>query len=358
MKVEELIIALSALPSLSAKGIFKILQHNGLTSSKENIYGKIKYPSDLSEKAKTDASSALGNDNKISKECRKNNIDPIFFDSKNYPSQLREIPDFPPVIYARGNTDLLREKLAIGVVGSRRPSPYGLSKTSKIIGELANYFVVVSGLAMGIDSAAHLACLKAGGKTIAVLGTPIDKIYPSSNEQLADRIIKSDGLIISEYPPGFMVGKYSFPLRNRIIAGLSMAVLVMEAAKESGSLITASLALDYNREVFALPGNVDSGLSKGTNQLIKNGASILLESSDVLCALNVLRQKRLVDRVEELNFSQKKIIDLLRDSPLQFDKIQNLTKIDVATLNCQLIDLEMKKIISRRVDGSYCLLTD
>jgi len=353
-----LIIALSSSPSLSAKGIFKILQLNDLKSSKQIIKGKIKFPSDISEKAKLDASFIARQAGTISTICEKSDIKIILFDSRDYPAQLREIPDFPPVIYARGNSALLHDEQVIAVVGSRRPSPYGIHQTSKIIDELANHFVIVSGLAIGIDATAHQACLKSGGKTIAVLGTPINRIYPNSNERLAGNIITNNGLIISEYPPGFTIGKYSFPLRNRIIAGLSRAVLVMEAARNSGSLITASLAIDYNREVFALPGNIDSGLSEGANQLIKNGANILLESSDILCAFNISKRGWLETQLTDFNSTQKKIIELLRDGPMQFDKIQNLTKIDVATLNRQLVEFEIKKIISRRVDGSYGLLTD
>lgn len=358
MNTRELTIALSGLEGFSARSILKILRLNNLKSSSQTVEGGVKYPCDIKEKLKIDSEFISKKAKEIIEVCQSCGASIVLFYDKSYPRQLREIPDFPPVLFCRGNTKILNKQSVIAVVGSRRPSPYGLFQTSKIIGDLSRYFVIVSGLAVGIDSAVHQACLKSNGETIAVLGTPIDKIYPSSNERLADQIVKSGGLIISEYPPRFTTGKYSFPLRNRIIAGLSRAVLVMEAAKNSGSLITASLALDYNREVFALPGNVDSRLSEGTNQLIKDGANIFLNSQDVLDGLNIDSVDRASVQKNRLNSSCKNIIEVLGSGALQFDKIQNLTKIDVATLNGELVDLEIRRIISRRADGSYGLLTD
>lgn len=199
---------------------------------------------------------------------------------REYPASLRLIYDPPPVLFYQGRWE--EERPALAIVGSRRATIYGRKVAEKFGRELAQAgFVIVSGLARGIDSAAHEGCLAAQGRTIAVLGSGIDVIYPRENVPLAERI-KENGLVITEYPPGTQPHKGHFPARNRIIAGLSMGVLIVEAAAQSGALITADLALEYGREVFAVPGPITSPNSRGTHCLIKQGAKLVDDIGDIL----------------------------------------------------------------------------
>ena len=218
---------------------------------------------------------------KINDLMLKNDIKVIDISDADYPKGLREIYDPPIALYYRGKYKL--SEFSIAVVGSRRTTNYGAFSAKKLSYELAMRGVqIISGLARGIDSIAHEGCLDAGGKTAAVLGCGPDCIYPPENARLYDCILKSGGLILSEYPPGTPPLQYNFPARNRIISGISSGVLVVEAAKRSGSLITAGFALEQGREVFAVPGNIDCAYSRGTNQLIQDGAKMVLEVEDIL----------------------------------------------------------------------------
>ena len=206
-------------------------------------------------------------------------IKPSNFD---YSKDLQHIPDTPKQLFVRGKLPLKRIK-SIAIVGTRKPSTYGREIATKIATECAqNGIVVVSGLALGIDSIAHRATLDAGGITIAVLANGVDKIYPRSHEALGQRILQNNGAIISEYPNGTPAQPWQFLARNRIISGLADAVVVVEAASRSGTLSTANHALDQGKEVFAVPGNINSPLSAGCNQLIKNGANPLTSVEDLL----------------------------------------------------------------------------
>jgi DNA processing protein len=201
--------------------------------------------------------------------------------SAEYPPLLREINDAPLILYVRGDAGLLA-KHAVGMVGSRRPTAYGSSVAHRLASDLAQRgLVIVSGLARGIDSASHRGALEAGGKTVAVLGSGIDVIYPSENQLLAKKIMES-GAVISEFPLGTGPTPQNFPIRNRIISGLSLGVVIVEAAEYSGSLITARLALEQNREVFGVPGNITSAQSFGPNHLIKQGAKLVDQWIDVI----------------------------------------------------------------------------
>lgn len=200
----------------------------------------------------------------------------------SYPWLLKQIFDPPKVLYCLGNQDLLTKKL-IAVVGSRKMTDYGKWACQKLTSELCEKeFVIVSGLARGIDTSAHRAAINTRGLTIAVLGSGFDHIYPPENKEFAREIVEKGGLLISEYPPDQGVLPANFPKRNRIISGLSLAVVVIEAAIASGSLITARLAAEQGREVFALPGPINSEQSKGTAMLIQNGAKLVVEIEDIL----------------------------------------------------------------------------
>lgn len=202
-----------------------------------------------------------------------------------YPQMLKHIADPPVVLFVRGK--LVKDEICVSVVGSRRATHYGLEMARKLSGELARHSVtVVSGLARGIDSKAHLGALEGGGRTIAVLGCGVDVVYPPENSGLMDRIISS-GAVISEFLPGTGPMPYNFPARNRIISGLSRGVAIVEAGGRSGSLITADFALEQGRDVYAVPGNINSVNSLGTNRLIRDGAIIVTGAGDILDELNI-----------------------------------------------------------------------
>jgi len=211
-----------------------------------------------------------------------------------YPEPLRRIYDPPPVLFARGRVELL-SSLCIAVVGTRHPTPYGLAATERLSGDLARAgLTIVSGMARGIDTSAHKACLAVGGSTIAVLGCGVDIVYPSENKKLAAEI-SVRGLIVSEFPMGAIAFPQNFPIRNRIVSGLSCGLLVVEGAQYSGSAITARLSMDQGREVFAVPGNITSKMSWGPNLLIKQGAKLVQDWNDVVVDLPQPTQRRLID---------------------------------------------------------------
>jgi DNA processing protein len=211
-----------------------------------------------------------------------------------YPRALREIYDPPIVLFARGRVELL-QSIALGVVGTRRPTPYGLAVAERLSADLAHAgLTIASGMARGIDSAAHRGALSAGGATIAVLGCGADVVYPSENRKLAAEIA-AKGLIVSEFPMGATAYPQNFPIRNRIISGISAGVLVVEGAQYSGSAITARLALDQGREVYAVPGNITSKPSWGPNLLIKQGAKLVQDWNDVIAELSAESRRHLIN---------------------------------------------------------------
>ena len=228
-------------------------------------------------------------DEKIKKEVSKhleymmkNEIDIVSIFDEEYPEILKEIYDPPISLYCRGNKDILKEK-AIGIVGCREASDYGKKAAKYFSYQLAKANIVtVSGLAKGVDSYAHVGTICGNGKTIAVIGNGLDRIYPEENTELAKEIIETGGVIISEYPLGTKPDKMNFPARNRIISGLSKGILVVEAKEKSGTLITVDFALEQGREVFVVPGNINSVNSVGTNDLIKQGARIVTHYTDLL----------------------------------------------------------------------------
>ncbi len=273
----------------------------------------------------------------------------IPFGDERYPEFLSQIHDPPPLLYAKGRIDILKN-FSIAIVGSRKATSYGKMVAMNLARDLAQRSVtIVSGLAYGIDSSAHLGALKSG-KTVAVLGNGVDVVYPSSNRQLFEEISKK-GCIVSEFPFGFKPQKWTFPKRNRIIAGLSMGVVVVEAEKKSGSLITARLALEEGREVFAIPGEIFSKTSEGTNALIKSGAKCVTSFEDVL------------DEFGYLSFSSKPqtkdedpIIDVLKDGPKSFEEIRISLKMPISRLSEKLTLLEIDGKVMYDDNGKYMLI--
>jgi DNA processing protein len=212
----------------------------------------------------------------------KDEIMEIGINDPDYPALLKEITDPPKRLYVRGNLDLVGREV-VAVIGSRKPTSYGIEVTRHILKGIGSKVAIVSGLAYGIDALAHEITLEQGGYTVAVLGTGVDddSIYPKENLELARKIVALGGALISEYPPGTKPLKHHFPMRNRIIAGLSQKLVVMEAGERSGTLITAQLALDYNRDVMAVPGSIFSEGSPGVNYLVSQGARIVTSSTDI-----------------------------------------------------------------------------
>jgi len=207
--------------------------------------------------------------------------DLLTWDDERYPALLRDIPSPPAALYTKGDIEVLWQP-QIAIVGSRNPTAGGIENTRDFAGELVrNGFAITSGMAAGIDGTAHLAALNEGGKTVAVTGTGLDRVYPASNRSLAASISEK-GVLVSEFPPGTGAKRSHFPARNRIISGLSLGVLVIEAALNSGSLITARLAAEQGREVFALPGSIHNPLAKGCHRLIREGAKLVESVSDIL----------------------------------------------------------------------------
>ncbi len=271
---------------------------------------------------------------------------------EDYPMRLKDIYDPPALLYVRG--ELRREdELAIAIVGSRKTSPYGRWFTEKIGQDLARHGVtVVSGMARGIDSVAHMGALQGGGRTIAVLGCGVDVIYPSENRNLFHQIIEH-GAILSEFPMGSPPEGGHFPRRNRIISGLSIGVVIVQASAESGSLITAGYALEQGREVFAVPGNVGAEGSRGTNQLIKEGAKLVESTEDILEEIlpQWKREKETPPKAEtpvpDLSEEEKVLYRLLGESPLHIDAIIRESQLDPGRVSSLLLNLELKGLISQ-----------
>ena len=212
--------------------------------------------------------------------------DVLILDDGSYPTLLREIDDPPPVLYVKGDWQACFDQPGIGVIGSRMCSTYGQNASEMLSRDLASRGLsIISGLARGIDTAAHRGAMQGQGKTVAVMGTGIDAVYPKENNGLVREILGSGGCVVSQFPLGTPPIKENFPYRNRIISGLSLGVLIVEASERSGSLITARLAMEQNREVMAVPGNITSGNSFGTNYLIKSGAKLVQQWQDVVAEL-------------------------------------------------------------------------
>ena len=297
-------------------------------------------------------------ENKIAKILQQENIYCLTQDDKNYPELLKQIYDPPFCLFVRGNLDLI--KYPIAVVGTRKFTNYGQQVTQEIVNGLVQQGItIISGLALGIDGIAQETTVNAGGKTIAVLGTGINRrhVYPAAHYQLSEKIIASGGALISEYPPGALPSKYSFPRRNRIIAGMSLGTLVIEAPEESGSLITSQCALDYGREVFAIPQNINSINSTGVNSLLKNGAHLVTKAEDILEVLNLEKIKEYIDNQEIIPDSpiEAKIIETLSKEPLHIDIIAKKTQLDSPTIAATLTLMEMKGKVRNLGGMNYIL---
>jgi DNA processing protein len=297
--------------------------------------------------------------------------DVLVLDDGTYPALLREIADPPITLYVKGDWATCFESPCVAIVGSRRCSTYGQNVATMLARDLASRgVVVVSGLARGIDAAAHRGALEAGGRTVAVLGTGVDEVYPRDHKKLADEILAKNGAIVSQFPLGTPPLPENFPYRNRIISGLSLGVVLVEAAENSGSLITARLAMEQNREVFAVPGNVTSRNSFGTNYLIKGAGAKLVQQWQDICAelppeiaarLLPPESKKKRGKNEgasastvvpsDLTDDERAVFSLIStDEPSHIDALAEASKLSLSSLTSALLGLEMRELV-RQLPG-------
>ena len=289
-------------------------------------------------------------------KLQKFGIDVLILPDEKYPKLLKELPDPPGILYLRGK--LSREdELALAVVGSRKFTQYGQTVTRQIVEPLARAKItIVSGLALGIDSFAHCAALEAKGRTIGVLACGLDQIYPIANVRLADKILAAGGAIISEFPLGMPALAYNFPIRNRIIAGLSLGTVVIEAAENSGSLLTATAAIEYNREVFAVPGPIFSETSIGTNRLIKMGAKLATSYKDILEELAIEDKEKAATAQKIIpDTHEEEILLKLLKEPIVVDQLVIKSQLPASIINATLIQLEIKGKVSNLGGTRYVI---
>jgi len=288
------------------------------------------------------------------KRAEKENVKIIPFSSDQFPHNLKQIYDPPLVLYIKGNI-LKRDTLALAIVGARRCSYYGRTQAERFARQLTQVgFCVVSGMARGIDTNAHMGAIKGKGRTIAVLGSGLGSVYPRENKELSEKIA-SNGAVISELPMSTPPNNRNFPPRNRIISGLSLGVLVIESSLRSGSSITAKWALEHGKEVFAVPGNIDSNYSRGTNKLIKDGAKLVEDINDIVEELGPLAESIHIKdntRVEDirgltLNSQEKKIFSLLSSTPSDIDEIITKSGLPSSNVASVLMILEVKRLVKQ-----------
>lgn len=275
--------------------------------------------------------------------------------SENFPKKLSMLPDCPYFLFCKGDISLLT-KPSVAIVGSRMPSNYGRIVTDKFTKSLAeNGLVIISGLAYGIDSIAHRKALECGGKTIAVLGSGFNFVYPAEHESLANEIAQK-GLLISEYCPSMKATRYSFPQRNRIIAGLADGVLITEASLKSGTIHTKDFALDYGKEIFAVPGNVNNEKSELPNDIIKSGqGQCVVRAEDILETFGIEKNIK-KNKIFQLSFEEESIVKLLSQQDRDIDFLSKNCNLNINILNSCLTTLEIRGIIRRLPGEVYSLI--
>lgn len=294
----------------------------------------------------------------ILKDLDKKEVNITTLIDEEYPENLKNIPDRPRVLYYRGS---LKEddSYSISVVGPRKPSNYGIYVVQKLVDELSKYGIkIISGMASGIDTHAHMVALRNKVRTIAVLGTGVDIIYPSHNRNIYKKIIER-GAVVSEFPLGTKGLPYNFPKRNRIISGYSLGTLIIEAEERSGTLITCNHALEQGREVFSVPGNINSMSSKGTNSIIKQGAKLVDCIDDILEEIvdfkDIKKDYKDIEYDIDFDKEENQIIETLRKNPKTIDELSEQTEINIIELNSLLTILELKGKVNKLNDGKFSL---
>lgn len=348
-------IWLSSIEGIGPKRFYELV---GLFGSPAEIWAasskELEGLSFLGSKTKSNLISAKKDEyiEKLFRHLEKKQIRGISRISPYYPQDLSHIFDPPPVLFVKGNPDGLTMPKNIAIVGSRRCTHYGLEVAEKLACELGHLGIsIVSGMARGIDTSAHKGCLAAGGVTIAVLGCGVDVIYPPENNRVYEDIMKK-GVLVSEYLPGTLPLAQHFPARNRIISGISSGVVVIEAAEKSGAMITVDFALEQGREVFAVPGNINSKYSVGPNRLLKEGARLVTDVYDIIEELNwgsreTIQKSESRNEVLQLDLFEHKIVELLEEGDLTYDEFVNKTGFPIQKLNSLLTMLELRGIIKQ-----------
>ncbi|UCH43383.1 MAG: DNA-processing protein DprA [Dehalococcoidales bacterium] len=283
-------------------------------------------------------------------------VSAVTFHDPAYPARLKEIYDYPPLLYIRGSL-LPEDEWCLAVVGTRRATIYGKQVTEELVTDLAqSKITVVSGLARGIDTVAHRSALEAGGRSIAVFACGLDIVYPGENADLARRL-QEHGALVSEYPLGTKPRAENFPRRNRIMSGMSLGVLVFEAGETSGAMITANLALEQNREVFAVPGSILSNASRGTNHLIQEGAKLVRDYRDILEELNLTAVAYQMEMKEVMPPSdiESLLLKHLGAEPTHIDEVCRSSKLPVSTVSSTLTMMELKGLVKQVGAMNYAL---
>ena len=351
----KIIVALSLVEELSLK-------------KKRDLLSELPNPIDwIGEKHASTVCKILGDSHKTAFLTKYANIDGDFDDmekreigwitfyDEEYPEGLREIYDFPLVLFAKGNTSLLNSD-CIAVVGTRTPTRYGQKVADSFTRDFARAgMTIVSGFARGVDSIAHKACTDTESPTIAVFACGLDTCYPAEHRGLYDAILGAGGLIVSEYPLGTKPLQYHFPERNRIISGLARGVFIPEATLKSGSLITARLSIEQGNELFIVPGNINSPESEGTNKLLQEMPhALVISSEDVLSRLGV-RAVSVDTEVVELNICETLVVEALHDKELHFEELLEITSLGAGELSTLLMNLEINGIIEQTGGNYYSL---
>lgn len=339
-------------------GLVKVRQLLTVLGEPQNFIGRGLAPlerfDNLTKRIKKDLADERDPDNweQILKLMNRFEIKFVSILDDDFPESLKHIFNPPLYLFYRGKLRQSPEVKSIAIVGTRKPDNYGIMMTKKITEQLVSLdFTIVSGLAYGIDTQAHLTTVENGGRTIAVMGTGCDQIYPSKNTKLAERIMEN-GALISEFVPGSKPEKWNFPLRNRIISGLSDGTFVVQGEKSSGALLTAKFALDQNRDLFALPGDINRRVSQGPNYLIKLGAKIVTSYEDIIEEYKmILKQEGYSEPV--LNKIEGKVYRVIQENrpAINYDKLIMITGLSVSELSTALLNLELKNLI-RVGDGT------
>jgi DNA processing protein len=351
----EALIGLNMIPGIGSVKLAKLLE---VFSSPEDIFkapfDKLKHDACLKDEIAGQINSF--DQENLSRELgliKKHKLDVLTVCDNDYPQNLKNIPAAPIVLYLKGELKQ-EDKLAIGIVGSRRASVYGLNNASRFAGRLSEQgFTIISGMALGVDTYAHRGALKAGGRTIAVMGSGFGHIYPRENRSLAEEIAEN-GAVISEFPIEMRPLAQNFPRRNRIISGLSLGILVVQAAKNSGALITADFALEQGREVFALPGEIDTENSSGSNELIKQGAKLVSCADEIaeefilpVAAANLKREEASGESFTPKlsNEKESRLYALLCAGAMPIDELASRAGLDIPQISAILLKLELKKLV-------------
>lgn len=357
---EKIVMWLSTLEFMSFKKAKYILETFELEDFFDDIKGyesMLKPMFEKSEIQEMERSRSLSFIEQVIDGYDELDIKVVTIKSPDYPELLKEIDSAPIMLYCKGDTSLLKSE-CLGVVGTRRATRYGKDYGERFVKDIASQGItIVSGLAEGIDTIAHRSALEVGGKTIAVLGGGFFNMYPVSNIGLAEEIVEKGGLVISEYKPSEQALNYHFPIRNRIIAGLSKAILVVEATEKSGSMHTKNYAIEYNREVFAFPGRLNDIYSVGCNKCIQNGqARMVLNASEIIDFFGKFESKSDVQKQIQLTMEEQLIYDTLLGHEKHIDEIVSKTNLEIKVVQTLLVRLTLKGIVNKLPGNYYSLL--